>query len=338
MKPGQTFLVFLAYTCDAVRQPPIEIQSLGPEHEPFLPQKPRAAETAETAAAGTPGNLMETGQLDGECSKEDEVWTLTGKELGKGRNVSVVEVKGKHHKGRYALKEALDDHGVEDVKNEMAVMSAAMRHSCPAVMRLTEEAPCIKDGKWFGKSSKKAAAYVSPEMQGDLFSWMKHNIRRFYCSSRMVQQVAQGMHCLHSAGYIHGDLKSDNMFYKELDEEGCPSGIVLAGFRLSKKVNEIVGTYDGQYFSGSDHLPDSLFDGHEDSLHIRVPGTTASYYADPKIDYCSLSAWAYFNFKIPGNIENSGTVWNIENTGIPYHGCGPMGEQRRWFFPMRPDE
>ncbi|CAE7209192.1 Scn11a [Symbiodinium sp. CCMP2592] len=107
---------------------------------------------------------------------------------------------------------------------------------------------------------------------------------------------------LWKAGYIHGDLKADNIFYKELDSEYCPSGVVLADFGLSRKINTQMWQYDAKYYRYSTHLPSSLFVGHRDSLNIKLPRMEKVFVRED-IDKCSLQELARGAFKMAVKVD-----------------------------------
>ncbi|CAE7524820.1 Scn11a [Symbiodinium pilosum] len=132
------------------------------------------------------------------------------------------------------------------------------------------------------------------------------------------------MACLHRAGYIHGDLKADNMFYKGLDKNGCPAGVVLADFGLSQPLNSQMPTFEAKYYPGSFHLVDSLFSGKPDTPKIRMPGRKDVVRASEVIDRCSLLLFAYANF---------GTEVIGPGKPIRQGGCGRMGVNRPYLLP-----
>ncbi|OLP77226.1 hypothetical protein AK812_SmicGene42735, partial [Symbiodinium microadriaticum] len=119
-----------------------------------------------------------------------------------------------------------------------------------------------------------SASYIAPEMKGDLHHWVHGPFKeldkatRQMCAERVIRQLFSGMLCLHEAGYIHGDLKGDNVFYEGLDRDGCPTGVVLADFGSSMKVGLPMQRYSKRYYEGSGHLPGSIFTGIKDTLEI----------------------------------------------------------------------
>merc|ERR1712224_1108726 len=86
-----------------------------------------------------------------------------------------------------------------------------------------------------------------------------------------------GLRCLWKAGYIHGDLKADNVLYEGVDPEQCPSGVRLTDFGLSRERGLPMVTYSTDFYEEATHLPEFLFT-HEES---EVEATS-------KIDICSL--------------------------------------------------
>ena len=226
------------------------------------------------------------------------------------------------YQGYYAFKFGLDAYGEQDCAQEVNVLQSAMKQHCTHVMSLTKSAPCVAQGH---TEKKYPLGYIAPEMTGDIYGWLKANMRlRRRCGKTILQQVSDGMACLHRAGYIHGDLKADNMFYKGLDENGCPASVVLADFGLSQPLNSQMGTYDAKYYPGSGHLVSSLFRGMPDAPKIRMPGRTDVVIASEVIDRCALLLFAYENFASevigPGKAIRQG-------------GCGKMGVDRPYMLP-----
>ncbi|CAE7288572.1 BPM2 [Symbiodinium natans] len=274
--------------------------------EYFLPEKPHREREGQ--------NLMqkEEQQVEVEgCPRSSTEWQLTGKTLGQGAMGKVVEVSASGRRGSFALKIPLDWDAEEDAKLEVAVMKASALKRCDHVMTLTEASPCVK-----GQGVNRMA-YVAPEMAGDLDKWLRQSSarRKNRCGQSVVEQLVSGMKCLHSAGYIHGDFKPDNVFYKELDSSGCPSGVVLADFGLSHRIGSTMSQYSSRYYPGSHHLPGSIFSGASDTLHIAT-GRRGQVEVREDIDRCSLK-WVASNF------------FGIQvNYPLTRGTCGPMGPRR----------
>ncbi|CAE7687347.1 Scn11a [Symbiodinium sp. CCMP2456] len=245
-----------------------------------LPMKPRRRPEARAEILM---ELQEEGPRD-TCPRRSEVWSQTGRTLGQGVNGQVVEVTGSGHSGPYALKVPRTPEAKDDAELEVAVMNSASSQHCQNVMHLTAEKPCVKEGS---DEKVNAKAYVAPKMAGDLHSWvLSASLRgRTFCAERIIKQVTDGMNCLHKAGYIHGDLNADNIFYKELDSEYCPSGVVLADFGLSRRINTWMHQYAENFYRGSYHLPSSLFVGHRDTLQIKSARDDKVYVTE-EIDRC----------------------------------------------------
>jgi len=271
-------------------------------------------------------NLMETKEEVRDCPSGSEVWEETGKTLGKGAMGEVVEVETKgtgiifkdateHTGGKYAMKLPFEA-AVEETKLEVKVMNAARQQHCKHVISLTTASPCVSTG--ILSKEVKSTAYIAPEMKGDLHRWIKSADaeKRRKCGESILIQLIDGMFCLHKAGYIHGDLKGDNVFYEGLDDNDCPTGVVLADFGLSKKIGDPMQKYSNRYYAGSCHLPGSVFQKMPDTLEIGRGWYYAT--ASPDIDKCSLAYLAYHYFRLQ--------VSKLE----PERGsCGPMGRGRR---------
>mmetsp|Transcript_52761 Transcript_52761/g.98802 ORF Transcript_52761/g.98802 Transcript_52761/m.98802 type:complete len:192 (+) Transcript_52761:205-780(+) len=180
--------------------------------------------------------------------------------------------------GTYALKEPSAYAQGQNVQ-EMIVMSDAK--SCEHVMHYTDGKPCV-DGR------RLQFSYVAPEMKGDLKTWLKGasmSLRK-KCVQGIYKELWEGMLCLHAAGWIHGDIKIDNVFIESQTPDYCPTGIRLADFGLSYKRNSTFKKYRSSQYMGSVYLPDSVFEGHGDSLKISQGPHEVK--ASTLIDLCSL--------------------------------------------------
>jgi len=276
--------------------------------------KPERPQSQKAAAE----NLMETKAEVRGCPSGAEVWEETGKTLGSGAMGKVVEVESKVHSGgKYAMKLPFEG-AVEEAELEVKVMRAARQQHCRHVISLTAASPCVSTG--LSSNELMSASYIAPEMKGDLHHWVHGPFKeldkatRQMCAERVIRQLFSGMLCLHEAGYIHGDLKGDNVFYEGLDRDGCPTGVVLADFGSSMKVGLPMQRYSKRYYEGSGHLPGSIFTGIKDTLEIG----RGMYHAiaSTDIDKCSLSylAYSYFKTRITGMEPKKGS-------------CGPMGRR-----------
>eukprot|EP00746_Dinoflagellata_sp_MGD_P027600 gnl/MRDRNA2_/MRDRNA2_165130_c0_seq1.p1 gnl/MRDRNA2_/MRDRNA2_165130_c0~~gnl/MRDRNA2_/MRDRNA2_165130_c0_seq1.p1 ORF type:complete len:253 (+),score=20.64 gnl/MRDRNA2_/MRDRNA2_165130_c0_seq1:40-798(+) len=122
---------------------------------------------------------------------------------------------------------------------------------------------------------------------------------------------------LHKAGYIHGDIKTDNILYAGVDTRGCPTGLRLTDFGLSFRIGSQQSKYDRSYYAGSWHLPACLFEGQVCQL-LGVSSSYSKFIADERIDYCSYTDLMVTFGPAPKLISAKGG------------NCGPMGPNRRF--------
>mmetsp|Transcript_52439 Transcript_52439/g.98179 ORF Transcript_52439/g.98179 Transcript_52439/m.98179 type:complete len:325 (+) Transcript_52439:68-1042(+) len=278
------------------------------EHHPVKPRREQPLSLIES-------NLSD--EVSTPCRNGQTLWKETGKVLGKGANGIVSEVSS-DGTSVYALKQPLDQHAAADNKKEMQIMTDAS--SCSNVLPLTDGRPCVEKA---GTNQRLMYSYVAPEMKGDLLTWLRavSFIRRKHCGKTVLKQVYFGLKCLHASGWIHGDLKSDNIFYQGEDSEGCPTGLVLADFGLSAQIGSIRNKFNSKYFDASSHLPSSLFRDQEDTLKIQVDENHIRM--SEGVDMCSFAMMMYFNF----GMTVDGGAMELFTGGRG--GCGPMGPGRQ---------
>jgi len=168
-------------------------------------------------------------------------WEDTGRVLGQGANGKVIEVR-QSGQPTSALKQSLSPEGEEDVEWEKTVMS---KSQCEGVMSLMDSGPCLSPSR-----TPLAAAYVSAKMAGSLWDWAKGKTRlqKSQCGLAVHSQLSKAIACLHDAGFVHSDLKGDNVFYSDVDRTGCPAGLKLADFGLTVERSTTQYKYDSKYY------------------------------------------------------------------------------------------
>ena len=198
---------------------------------------------------------------------------------------------------------------------------------CTHVLPLVEKAPCVAE------NGHLSTAFVTKLMPGDLYEWAKQASRskKRKCTRYIYRDIHHGLECFHKAGYVHGDIKLGNILYGSLDEEGCPEDIVLADFGLTTKVGERNGKYEHKFWKQSYNIPETMFEGVKDPLHLTetvklengdtVPVVTMK----PVLDWCSLAF--LMRQLVPG--EEVADLQRRFGKGA----CGKMGPGRKWSLP-----
>ena len=225
---------------------------------------------------------------------------------------------------------ASSQQGKAVMEHEAQVMLAANQHSCSHVIPMITPAPCL-DGK------QQHYSFVTTLLPYDLFKWRNQQTSRVklqHCYPVVAKAVYDGLKCLHASGYIHGDLKDDNILFKDFDADGCPSGIVLGDLGLAQKIGSSIYKFHASNYAGSSHLVASLFDGQSDPLGIntmvRVQGTYVNAaIVQAKIDYCSWAMMVTYIFGLPEDKD----LTKMLGKGS----CGPMGPGRRKLYPWETD-
>ncbi|CAE8617748.1 unnamed protein product, partial [Polarella glacialis] len=146
--------------------------------------------------------------------------------------------------------------------------SAGCRH----VLHVGDTRPCV-DGE------ELRGAFVMVKMAGDLNKWL-----------RLAKQLADGLQCLHSAGYVQGDFLAQNVFYEALDDMKCPSGLRVADFGLSVPI----GADRHSYFAARLYkmrMRDSKYPW------FGLPSTWR-FKVDPSIDWCEYSFLMHEHFRM----------------------------------------
>ena len=225
---------------------------------------------------------------------------------------------------------ASSQQGKAVMEHEAQVMLAANQHSCSHVIPLITPAPCV-DGK------QQHYSFVTTLLPYDLFKWRNQQTSRVklqHCYPVVARAVYDGLKCLHASGYIHWDLKDDNILFKDFDADGCPSGIVLGDLGLAQQIGSSIYKFAASNYAGSSHLVASLFDGQSDPLGIntmvRVRGTYVNgAIVQAKIDYCSWAMMVTYIFGLPEDKD----LTKMLGKGS----CGPMGPGRRKLYPWETD-
>uniref|UniRef100_A0A6B2L3H1 non-specific serine/threonine protein kinase n=1 Tax=Arcella intermedia TaxID=1963864 RepID=A0A6B2L3H1_9EUKA len=118
--------------------------------------------------------------------------------------------------------------------------------------------------------------YIQMQLCGEmtLKDWMEKNLNRGMECLSLFNQILQGLHHIHSNGFIHRDLKPSNLFIKWQANE---MNLKIGDFGLS--VSESTPSICP---APSPPLPDSPFDSpsHSNSSHTSGVGTT--FYASPE--------------------------------------------------------
>ena len=127
---------------------------------------------------------------------------------------------------------------------------------------------------------------------------------------------------MHKSGYMHGDLKGDNILFEDFDDDGCPTGLQLADFGISRDLSALEGKFDGDYFMDSWHLPATVFTGVKDPLDLSRG--KSFFIADRRIDECSfaLLMYRFFKKRVPSIVKDLGKG-----------ACGKMGPGRKLRMP-----
>jgi len=233
--------------------------------------------------------------------------------VGEGKNAEIIEVKQDGNRGDFVVKIAKPDASTQEVDDEVKIMLAAS--GCPGVLQPEDSKPCLNGEKI------NTGAYVMGRFEKSLHDWLSEN--HDYgegCAAGIASELAKGLKCLHdTAGYIHGDIKTDNILIGSIDRTTmCPKEVFIADFGLSKPIGEAARKYDSEYYATSTHLPDSVFLQHGDTLGIQSKKKTdVLFVAHPAIDWCSFTEMMQedFNYSQAKSLGFAGD-------------CGMMGSQR----------
>lgn len=178
----------------------------------------------------------------------------------------------------------------QDIADEARIMEAA---SSDGTMPLLESNPCLKIPTT--PSSKMArqmtflhdsnfqmpqdftsglfkfrvpGSYLTTLMKADLHSWINKAsssmIKR--CGEMIAETLGDALFDFHGSGFIHGDLKADNILFEDLYPSNhpsypdCPRGLRLTDFGLSGKIGEPDTRFSHDHYAGSNHLPGCVFD------------------------------------------------------------------------------
>lgn len=238
-----------------------------------------------------------------------------GKKLGEGAYAAVYKVEGKSQSYAMKVPHEGDAEADEAAEHEIEVMSAAKEHHCQHVLPLIEKNPCIN-------GTKHINAIVTKLLPFDFDKWQKDYKVPSKCYQRVFDALRDGLDCMHGSGYMHGDLKPDNILFEDFDDDGCPTGVQLADFGISRKLSSLEGKFDGAYFMGSWHLPGTVFTRVEDPL--KLSKGKSFFTPDRRIDECSfaLLMFRFFKRRVSSIVKDVGKG-----------ACGPMGPGRKLMMP-----
>ena len=280
---------------------------------------------------GLDSSMMEMAETTNEIetcgTKGKPNYEITG-ELGKGNWGAVYKVRtnttGKYQ--YFALKVPLqgDPYAAEANVKEADIMGTV---HCTNVLPLVEKAPCVAE------KGQLSTAFVTKLMPGDLEKWSQRASQSIKkkCIEKIWQGIYDGLECFHKAGYVHGDIKPDNILYGGLDKEACPKDIMLADFGITTKVGELRTKYEHKWWKQSVHIPETMFAGVKDPLHLtetrrsRNGDTVPFVTMKPVLDWCSLA------FLLRRLIPGSASIRLQEKLGKG--ACGNMGWGRKWSLP-----
>lgn len=260
-------------------------------------------------------------------------WTA-GPSLGEGTCGKIMQVTtdNTNQSKQYAIKMPHVDNqsSSQEIDQEAEIMQATTvlfrsgrKAECQHVAPLFDATPCLDDVLFL------SGAYVTQKMDMDLLKWYttyaeKNDYVRKGCRENIANQLADGLKCLHTAGangFMHGDFKMDNVLVESIEPEtGCPKGLRLIDFGLSHALGSAVQKHKQTFFSGSVHLPDSVFEGAPDTLSLTSESNPDMFYASTHIDWCSFVYLMNNKFHYQPPRE----PWKIHKAAS----CGRMGHGR----------
>lgn len=285
------------------------------------PETPRLA-----PISSAPSSMIQS-ELPPSC--DDARWTSGFKTLGKGAYGSVHTVQDNKRslmmsgkKQRFYAAKIPSKGGEEEARREIEVLTKTKELNCLHVLKLVEKDPCMKVS---GKDYLFKDSFVVDLLPSDLRQIRSsEGTLPAKCFRPVFDAIRSGLDCLHKAGYIHGDLKADNVLFEATDADGCPTGIQLADFGLSKKIGEFTPKFPFPFYLRCYHEPATMFEQIPDTFNVsawKPYGGRQKWHfqAEPRLDECSFALLMYrlFGERVPEIQEELGRG-----------ACGPMGPQR----------
>jgi len=164
-----------------------------------------------------------------------------GKQIGKGARSRIYSVKGKGDGKPYAVKfvevqNSDDKRIVRHLDNEYEVLSDIHEKVSEAGRRIVRPIDFQKFRQWF---SLKAAYLVMEHVPGkSLATTTDYAIDSLI---RIFRQVCEGLEIVHQAGYVHADLKPDNILVSKKQQ------VKLIDFGFAAKVGTKISGFKGTW-------------------------------------------------------------------------------------------
>lgn len=310
------------------------------------------AMTAEASALGnaafTQGGLGEAANSS-DCITDERACSgyhyAERSEIGGGNQAKVFEVQmlgenGSPQQGSLAYKAFLNEEDRWLYEIEVQAMTDAQ--NCPGIVKikncpLSSKAHsctvCFKGTTCWRPASLPGFVMEFIKTPGassgqTLLNWVtasKNRELRTACALNVYEQLKQALICLHQAAWIHGDLKSDNIYVTKDGAAQCPT-IYLADLGLAGKIGGREALYTAPQYRSSGHLPGSVFAGRDDTLRIQDKRRPGFYVVNSIIDWCSFIELFNRDFGLKPAVVQG---WlEQERVIVPGVDCGAMGSPR----------
>jgi len=299
---------------------------------------------------------MQNPHLSGISSATKDVLRKAIEEQNKFKQMTPEELGNAHNA---AIKKELQTlkGDMRAYEQEGPAMEAASKCSDQGMVKMIDRKPCLQfaiavqpeDGtppqmemEW-----QRMPGYVMNFIEGtDLRRWSRDTAKLGKgkwneCfnpehENGLFKSLAEQLACFHGQGWVHQDLKADNVFLGKDGQDGCPTSIHLGDPGIAEKTYTLTGTLTGTFPESSydrcNHMVDSVFEmystgqsraeqGVPDSLVVREETEEVSrdgkkrqvfkYKVVPDIDWCAfITMW-----------EDTALVnWAVENKFVDPNG------------------
>ncbi|ESP05033.1 hypothetical protein LOTGIDRAFT_156290 [Lottia gigantea] len=148
-------------------------------------------------------------------SKNDKKWKILHK-IGSGKCCNVFEGLGLHDHSQVAIKVYNEGNQFDCAHQREYLLLKIVAEKCGAVPQLVS----VRDDCSYGNQQVLVEEYLEPSLPGILFTIKQQaDSLSLYLIHRILTDITSGLSTLHQCGFIHADIKPDNILW--CPQTGC---------------------------------------------------------------------------------------------------------------------